>query len=105
MHMTDVYDEFGMFHENADEFGIPWRGAPDVRRVEVSVGGGQTISALWRARANLNLRGFIYYAWRDGRPYAPRFKDFWGLHTGLLRANGSAKPAFAAFKKAVAGLG
>src|SRR5438067_6030609 len=46
MHMTDVYDEFGMFHENADEFGIPWRGAPDVRRVEVSVGGGQTISAL-----------------------------------------------------------
>jgi len=44
--MTDAYDEFGLFHENADEVGIPWRGAPDVRRVEVSVGGGQTISAL-----------------------------------------------------------
>src|SRR2546423_6920452 len=48
--MTVAYDEFGLFQENAEEFGIPWRGAPDVQRVEVPVGGDQTISALrWGA--------------------------------------------------------
>lgn len=62
----------------------------------------QSIPALARARGSLKLRGFFYYSWRDGRPYAPRFQDFWGLHTGLLNLNGSAKPAFAAFKSAVA---
>ncbi len=64
----------------------------------------QTIAALSRARRSLNLRGFIYYSWRDGKPYAPRFIDFWGLHTGLLASNGSPKPAFAAFTSAVAAL-
>ena len=41
-----TYDEFGLFRENADEFDIPWHGAPEVRRVEAPVAGGQTISAL-----------------------------------------------------------
>ena len=27
------YDEFGLFRENAEEFGIPWTGPPAVRRV------------------------------------------------------------------------
>src|SRR3954471_10561546 len=50
--MTVAYDEFALFQENAEEFGIPWRGAPDVQRVEVPVGGDQTISALrWGAGA------------------------------------------------------
>ena len=35
------YDEFGLFHENAEEFGIAWRGDPAVRRVAVDVGAGQ----------------------------------------------------------------
>ncbi len=39
------YDEFALFHENAEEFGIPWTGPPDVRRVQVATSGG-TISAL-----------------------------------------------------------
>jgi pimeloyl-ACP methyl ester carboxylesterase len=44
------YDEFSLFRENADEYGIPWRGDPDVRRVFVDVGEGQRISALvWGA--------------------------------------------------------
>jgi hypothetical protein len=63
----------------------------------------QAIAALKGARASLKLRGFFYFAWKDGKPYAGG-KDFWGLHTGLLRKNGSSKPAFAAFKKAVAAL-
>ena len=60
------------------------------------------IPALAKLRSRLHLRGLVYYSWRDGAPYPPLFKDFWGLHTGLLKRNGSPKPAFAAFKAAVA---
>ncbi|HEX5094439.1 MAG TPA: alpha/beta hydrolase [Acidimicrobiia bacterium] len=40
------YDEFSLFHENAEEFGIAWDGPPAVRRSAVDVGNGQMISAL-----------------------------------------------------------
>ncbi|MFD0686210.1 alpha/beta fold hydrolase [Actinomadura fibrosa] len=40
------YDEFGLFHENAEEAGLPWSGPPLVRRESVEVGPGQRISAL-----------------------------------------------------------
>lgn len=40
------YDEFGLFHENADEYDIPWRGPPNVRREFVDVGHGRRLSAL-----------------------------------------------------------
>jgi hypothetical protein len=63
----------------------------------------QAVAALKRAKASLKLRGFFYFAWKDGKPYSGH-SDFWGLHTGLLRKNGSRKPAFAAFKQAVAAL-
>jgi polysaccharide biosynthesis protein PslG len=61
----------------------------------------RTIPALVRQRRHLGLRGLIYYDWRDAAPYPPAFKDFWGLHTGLIHRNGRAKPALAAFKAAV----
>ena len=49
MSSAAVYDEFALFHENAEEFGIPWTGPPDVRRVEVKTSNG-TLSALaWGA--------------------------------------------------------
>jgi polysaccharide biosynthesis protein PslG len=60
--------------------------------------------ALVSARAKLKLRGVVYYAWRDGAPYAPLFKDFWGLHTGLLSLTGGTKPAYQAFQNVVASL-
>jgi polysaccharide biosynthesis protein PslG len=63
-----------------------------------------SVPALAKAAGKFNLRGFIYYAWRDGKPYAPKFVNFWGLHTGLLNINGSPKPAYTAFKQAIAGL-
>jgi pimeloyl-ACP methyl ester carboxylesterase len=44
--VTSDYDEFGLFQENAQEFGIAWDGPPAVERVAVDVGGGQTISGL-----------------------------------------------------------
>ena len=40
------YDEFSMFQENADEFGIPYNGPPIVRREAVEVDPGRRLSAL-----------------------------------------------------------
>jgi pimeloyl-ACP methyl ester carboxylesterase len=40
------YDEFGLFHENASEAGLPFDDPPEVVRVEVEVAPGQRVSAL-----------------------------------------------------------
>lgn len=40
------YDEFSMFHENAEEHGIPYAGSPAVHREAVKLGDGRTISSL-----------------------------------------------------------
>jgi pimeloyl-ACP methyl ester carboxylesterase len=41
-----AYDEFGLFHENAAEYGLPYPGPPEVRRVDVEVSPGRKISSL-----------------------------------------------------------
>ena len=41
-----AYDEFSMFHENAEEFGLPYDGPPIVRRESVEVEPGRRLSAL-----------------------------------------------------------
>jgi pimeloyl-ACP methyl ester carboxylesterase len=40
------YDEFGLFHENAEEFGLPYEGPPQVQRVFVEVEPDRRVSAL-----------------------------------------------------------
>lgn len=40
------YDEFGMFHENAAEWGLPDDGSPVVRRVSTELADGRRISSL-----------------------------------------------------------
>ncbi len=40
------YDEFGLFHDNAIEAGLPWNGPPTVRREMVEVAPDQRMSAL-----------------------------------------------------------
>ncbi|HUF98105.1 MAG TPA: alpha/beta hydrolase [Ilumatobacter sp.] len=40
------YDEFGLFHENAAEFGLPFDGPPVVRRETVEVEPSRSLSAL-----------------------------------------------------------
>ncbi len=40
------YDEFGLFHENAAEFGLPFDAPPTVRRESVEVRPGHRLSAL-----------------------------------------------------------
>ena len=46
--MTDrfEYDEFGLFHENAAEYGLPYHRPPTVRRVFAEVAPGRRLSAL-----------------------------------------------------------
>jgi pimeloyl-ACP methyl ester carboxylesterase len=49
------YDEFSMFHENAEEFGLPYDGPPVVRREAVDVDGGRRLSALLWGEAEPEL--------------------------------------------------
>ena len=58
-----------------------------------------SLALIRRTRRALRLRGVVYFSWRDGAPYAPDFKDLWGLHTGLLDINGKPKSALGAFDK------
>ena len=57
------------------------------------------ITRLGRARERLGLRGVVYFNWRDSRPFAGG-REFFGLHTGLLRRDGRPKPALAAYARA-----
>jgi hypothetical protein len=63
---------------------------------------GRTLRALVRRRRALGLHGVVYYDWRDARPY-PGGRDFFGLHAGLVRGDGSAKPALAAYGRVAIG--
>jgi hypothetical protein len=60
----------------------------------------ETVLALARRRDELRIRGVVYFNWRDSTPYAGG-RDFFGLHTGLLRLDGEAKPALSSYKKVV----
>lgn len=64
----------------------------------------QTLLALSRRRDELRIRGVVYFNWRDSTPYAGG-RDFFGLHTGLLRLDGHAKPALSSYKKVAKRLG
>ena len=46
MTVVVVYDEFSLFHENAEEFGLPYDGPPLVRRESVPLDDGRQLSAL-----------------------------------------------------------
>jgi len=59
----------------------------------------KSLALIRKQRNKLRLRGVVYFSWRDGAPYAPNFKDLWGLHTGLLDINGDPKQGFGAFGK------
>jgi polysaccharide biosynthesis protein PslG len=59
----------------------------------------KSLALIRKQRSRLRLRGVVYFSWRDGAPYAPNFKDMWGLHTGLLDINGEPKQGFDVFKQ------
>jgi pimeloyl-ACP methyl ester carboxylesterase len=60
------YDEFGLFRENASEYGLPYSGPPRVRRESVEIEPGRRLSAL---------------VWGDGPP------DLVLLHGGSQNAH------------------
>ena len=59
---------------------------------------GQALSLLKKKRSAWKLRGFVWFSWRDGKPYIKN-RDFWGNHTGLLTIKGKKKAAYKAFVK------
>ena len=59
-----------------------------------------TIVLMQRARSALRLRG-SFFRWEDKAPN-PGQQDSWPLNTGLLRSDGSAKPALRTFRDAIA---
>jgi polysaccharide biosynthesis protein PslG len=61
---------------------------------------GTVLPTLVQQAGALRLHGVIYFGWQDAVPY-PGGHDFWGLHTGLLRLDGSGKQAYWRFVKAV----
>jgi hypothetical protein len=75
--------------------GGPYKVTPAGQATQIT----QVIRDLATDSQSLDLRGFVYFGWRDARPYAGR-TDFWGLHTGLLTLSGKPKPALAAFSAA-----
>jgi hypothetical protein len=64
---------------------------------------GSLLRGAARRRAALGLHGLIYYTWADQRPSSPG-ADFWGLHTGLVDADGVPKPGYFAFRDSAHGL-
>jgi pimeloyl-ACP methyl ester carboxylesterase len=53
--VTIDYDEFGLFHENAAEYGVAYDGPPVVRRTAVEVAPGRSVSALQWGRGEPEL--------------------------------------------------
>jgi hypothetical protein len=63
----------------------------------------QAFALIRKVRRPLRLSGVVYYRWRDV-PRPPSLADEWGLHTGLIKTDGSLKRAFDAFKRGVSRL-
>jgi hypothetical protein len=61
-----------------------------------------TVSRLlgWRARYRIGL--INWFSWRD-RSRRHRERDWWAIHTGLLRRSGKAKPAWLAYSRLARG--
>jgi len=78
----------------------PFRVSPEEQARRVT----STLRSLHASRHRLRLRGVVYYNWSDGDPYPPLFRDFFGLHTGLLDVNKQPKPAYHAFRAIAPGL-
>jgi hypothetical protein len=60
----------------------------------------RVFAALVDQKDRLRLTGVVYFNWMDA-PVYPGGSDYWGLHTGLLSIDGSAKPGFQSYVETV----
>jgi hypothetical protein len=77
--------------------GVRHRFCVGARRVSRNI--KASFRVIKRKRGAYRLRGFVYFAWRDARPYGRG--DMWGLHTGLLKLNGRRKASYRVFSRTV----
>jgi polysaccharide biosynthesis protein PslG len=61
----------------------------------------QALTALHRARRRNRIGLVSWFAWRDRRPIGAE-RDWWALHTGLRRIDGSPKPAWHELRRLIA---
>lgn len=59
------------------------------------------VTETFRRLAALDLRGAVYFQWRDPEPFPGR-RPIWPYFAGLLEVDGSEKPALSAFERAAA---
>jgi hypothetical protein len=64
---------------------------------------GATLNQFKDQREALRLRGFSYFMWND-RTLNPTEPDSWAFHTGLVRQDGSLKPAYSTYQAGAAAL-
>jgi hypothetical protein len=87
---------------------IGWAsGAPDGRFTVTEQQQARNLDELYRrllsVRRSYHLLGAAWFSFRDTRA-APGKPDYWGYRSGLVRRNGSAKPAWTTFRaRALAG--
>lgn len=90
----DFYDQLGWATQGTDSpFTLDESG--QAREI------GKVFNQLVDRASVLKLRGISYFNWQDAAPYAPAYRDFWGLHTGLLAIDGREKPAYSTFRDSV----
>jgi hypothetical protein len=108
--LTGIRAEMRRHHDRAKIWitEIGWAtGGPDKKYTPGAAGQARRIDQTFRLvkqkRRSLGMRGIVYFMWQDAEPY-PGFKDFWGLHTGLLDIDGHEKPGMKPFRRHALGL-
>jgi exo-beta-1,3-glucanase (GH17 family) len=61
-----------------------------------------TVSSLLRLRRKYRIGLINWFSWRD-RARRHRERDWWAIHTGLLRRSGKAKPSWRAYSRLARG--
>ena len=62
----------------------------------------QSWDKMLACRDRWNLKHVLWFALQDVDPLSVGLPDYWGVHNGLLRQDGSAKPSYATFKSYLA---
>ena len=82
---TPTYDEFSLFHENAEEVGLPYDGRPVVRRESIEVAPGRLDAKVRRRGTNARARFGRHRRWHDPERISPRLLRREGRRLRLAR--------------------